>query len=115
MIQVKLDPSTDPRVQEALSIHWGYSAVVVPLRDGTFGVFARDRTIESLLIVDNPDDLSIAITSRANMSDRRTPSVFIAHEGEGKSNGGGHHKSKGGGRREKAPPPRFDFSDFNVG
>lgn len=64
-----------PREQEALSRRYGKNtAIVVPLEDGSFAVFAEDRTSESLLIVEDNDDLAIAITSRANMRQRKAPS-----------------------------------------
>jgi len=60
--------------QEALSRRHNYSAVVVPLSTGEFAIFSSDLTSESMLIVDNADDLSLAIVSRASMHDRKTPS-----------------------------------------
>lgn len=60
--------------QEALSKRYHTCAIVVPLSDGTFAVFSNDRTSESMLLVENPDDLAIAIASRAGMHDRKTPS-----------------------------------------
>ena len=67
-----------PQEQEALSIRYGERiAIVVPLKDGSFGVFACDHTLESLLIVSNPDELILAITSRANMVKRKTPSKLV--------------------------------------
>lgn len=64
----------DKNEQEALSTRYAYRASVTPLEDGSFAVFALDLTAESLIIVDNPDDLVIAIMSRAAMSKRITPS-----------------------------------------
>jgi hypothetical protein len=60
--------------REALSSRFERGAHVVPLSNGSFAVFAHDRTGESLIIVDRPEELMIAITSRANMADRKTPS-----------------------------------------
>jgi hypothetical protein len=60
--------------QEALSRRYAFRASVVPLEDGSFAVFALDLSSESLLIVENPDDLAFAIVSRANMLRRKTPS-----------------------------------------
>jgi hypothetical protein len=61
--------------QEALSKRYGKNvAIVIPLRDGSFAVFSEDLTSESLLIVDDNDNLAIAINSRANMHGRKTPS-----------------------------------------
>lgn len=62
------------REQEALSRRYNSVAIVVPLQDGSYAVFANDRTSESMLIVEDLDDLSFAITSRANMHKRKTPS-----------------------------------------
>lgn len=64
-----------PQVQEALSKRYGSNtAIVVPLNDGSFAVFAEDRTSESLMIVNDNDSLAIAITSRAGMRERKAPS-----------------------------------------
>lgn len=61
--------------QEALSKRYGNGvAIVVPLADGSFAVFSHDRTAEAMLIVDDNDNLAMAITSRANMHARKTPS-----------------------------------------
>lgn len=60
--------------QEALSRRYAFRASVVPLEDGSFAVFALDLSSESLLIVNNSDDLALAIVSRANMLQRKTPS-----------------------------------------
>jgi hypothetical protein len=60
--------------QEALSRRYAYYAIVTPLEDGSFAVFSNDRTAESMLIVEDNDDLAMAITSRANMNRRKTPS-----------------------------------------
>ena len=62
------------REREALSRRYLTCAIVVPLNDGSFAVFASDRTSESMVIVDDTEHLSLAITSRANMIDRKTPS-----------------------------------------
>jgi hypothetical protein len=68
------NPPLTPQEMEALSIRYVVSAIVVPLKDGSFAVFANDRSGESLVIVQNTDDLALAITSRANMAQRKTPS-----------------------------------------
>jgi hypothetical protein len=64
--------------EEALSIRYeeGKGAFVVPLSDGFFGVFASDKAGESLVIVGpaHIEELMIAISSRANMTSRKTPS-----------------------------------------
>lgn len=64
-----------PQVKEALYRRNSYHAVVTPLQDGSFAVFANDRSLETLLIVSNPDDLILAIVSRANLLHRKTPSA----------------------------------------
>jgi hypothetical protein len=63
-----------PQEQEALSMRHAYRAAVTPLGDGSFAVFSIDLTSESMMIVDNPDDLILAIMSRASMLKRKTPS-----------------------------------------
>ena len=61
--------------QEALSKRYGNNkAHVVPLEDGSFAVFASDLTSESMVIVEDNDTLAVAITSRASMHKRKTPS-----------------------------------------
>jgi hypothetical protein len=61
--------------QEALSKRYGKNvAIVIPLRDGSFAVFSEDLTSESLIVVDDNDNLAMAINSRANMHGRKTPS-----------------------------------------
>ena len=61
--------------QEALSRRYGNSiAIIVPLSTGEYAVFSSDRTSESMVIVDDIDNLGLAITSRANMHQRKTPS-----------------------------------------
>lgn len=64
----------DPRVKEALDKRRYYAAVVTVLEDGSFAVFATDRHSESMIIVDNPDDLVLAIASRYKMKQRVVPS-----------------------------------------
>ena len=67
-----------PQEQEALSIRYGDGvAIVAPLKDGSYAVFANDRTMESMLIITNPDELVLAITSRSNMIKRKTPSKLV--------------------------------------
>jgi hypothetical protein len=60
--------------QEALSRRYAFRACVTPLEDGSFAVFALDLSSESLLIAESPDDLALAVVSRANMLKRKTPS-----------------------------------------
>ena len=60
--------------QEALSSRFLKAAIVTPLSDGSFAVFSNDRTAESMVIVENADDIILAITSRASMLERKTPS-----------------------------------------
>jgi hypothetical protein len=61
----------DPREKEARDLRYFQAAVVVVLRDGSFAVFANDRSSESMFIADNPDDLALAIASRFKMNDRK--------------------------------------------
>jgi len=68
------DFKMEKREQEALSRRYAFRASVVPLEDGSFAVFAIDLSAESLIIVDNVDDLALAIVSRANLLQRKTPS-----------------------------------------
>jgi hypothetical protein len=64
-----------PNEQEALSKRYGKNvAIVAPLEDGSFAVFAKDLTAESLMLVNDNDDLAIAISSRASMKERKTAS-----------------------------------------
>lgn len=60
--------------QEALSKRYAIRACITPLSDGSFAVFSLDLSSESLLIVENADDLVLAIVSRAAMLQRKTPS-----------------------------------------
>jgi hypothetical protein len=60
------------REQEALSKRYAFRASVTPLSDGSFAVFALDLSAGSMLIVENPDDLALAIMSRANTLERKT-------------------------------------------
>lgn len=69
-----MDDALNPRVQEALSARHYRVAIVATLEDGSFAVFSGDRTPESLILVDDPDDLALACASRASMFDRVTPS-----------------------------------------
>lgn len=62
------------REKEAMSGRFENFAAVVPLSDGSYAVFSHDRTVESMLIVEDTDDLLLAIASRANMNQRKTPS-----------------------------------------
>ena len=66
----------NPREQEALSKRYAYRASVTPLADGSFAIFSLDFSPESMVIVDNADDLGLAITSRANMNRRRDAKGF---------------------------------------
>lgn len=66
------------REKEALAGRYNNFAVVVPLSDGAYAVFSHDKTVESMLIVDDTDDLQLAISSRANMHERKTPSKGLA-------------------------------------
>ena len=58
-----------PQEQEALSKHYALYCFVTPLSDGSFAVFANDRSRESMVIVDE-FGLAIAITNRANRRGR---------------------------------------------
>jgi len=64
----------EKRKQEALSRRYAFRAVVTPLEDGAFAVFALDLSSESLVIVNDAEELALAIVSRANMLERKTPS-----------------------------------------
>jgi len=69
----------EKRRQEALSRRYAFRAAVTPLEDGAFAVFALDLSSESLVIVE-ADDLALAIVSRANMLERKTPSKEEARD-----------------------------------
>jgi len=60
--------------QEALSRRYAFRASVTPLEDGSFAVFALDLSSESMLIAKDADELALAVVSRANMLQRKTPS-----------------------------------------
>jgi len=64
------------RAQEALSRRYAYRASVTPLEDGSFAVFAIDFSRESMVIVDSPEELGLAITSRANLRRRNDKKDF---------------------------------------
>jgi hypothetical protein len=67
----------EPQEQEALSRRHTFRAAVTPLSNGSFAIFALDLSAESLIIVENADDLVLAIVSRANMLERKTPSKEV--------------------------------------
>jgi hypothetical protein len=77
MNQITPSPGLSPSEAEALSNRFMKAAVVTPLSDGSFAVFSNDRTIESMIIAENPDDIILAITSRAAMLHRKTPSKAL--------------------------------------
>ena len=64
----------DKRTQEALSRRYAFRASVTPLEDGSFAVFSLDLSSESMIIAADADELALAVVSRANMLQRKTPS-----------------------------------------
>lgn len=66
-----LSPQSNREVQEALSLRYVVAAIVTPLDNGQFAVFANDRSLDSLIICSS-EDLPIVIASRAKMNPRKT-------------------------------------------
>jgi len=64
------------REEEALTKRYEFRASVTPLEDGSFAVFALDFSEESMLIVDDVEELVLAIVSRANMKRRKSKTDF---------------------------------------
>lgn len=114
----------DPRAKEALANRRYYAAVVTVLSDGSYAVFANDRHSESMVIVDNPDDLAIAIESRFKMKQRVIPSKEqilgelneqLRNMGRTDTDGSGGSSGRPTGstsRRGRAPKIKTDFSDL---
>lgn len=70
-LSTDLNPATNREVQEALSHRYSIAAIVTPLDNGQFAVFANDRSLDSLVICSS-EDLPIVIASRAKMNPRKT-------------------------------------------
>lgn len=114
----------DPRAKEALGKRRYYAAVVTVLSDGSYAVFANDRHSESMVIVDNPDDLAIAIESRFKIKQRITSSkeqilgelneqLHKMGRTDTDGSGGSSGRPAGSpGRRGRAPKVKTDFSDL---
>jgi hypothetical protein len=85
-----------PQEQEALSIRYQRHAIVAPLSGGGFAVFAHDYSKESMVIVDDPDNLALAITTRASMAALKSPS------------------REGSPSKRKPDPVDLDFSDLGI-
>lgn len=88
----KPDNPLTPQEREAMYIRHDRHTIVTQLEDGSYAVFSNDYTRESLVIVTNPDDLALAISSRLNMCRRVTRSPFAISML--KQNGHGHAAPK---------------------
>ena len=92
----KPDNPLSPQEREAMYIRHDRHTIVTQLEDGSYAVFSNDYTRESLVIVTNPDDLALAISSRLNMCRRvtRSPFAIAMLKQEGKKVNGTTKESK---------------------
>lgn len=85
----KHDAPLTPQEREAMFIRHDKHTIVTQLEDGAYAVFSNDYTRESMVIVTNPDDLALAISSRLNMCRRVTRSPFAIAMLKQNGNGNG--------------------------